>query len=233
MCYLLFKPIGETINPVWLDNAYTSGNGDGFGFAYVENGKPMIRKYISFPAFLTACESIPIHVNAIVHLRMASTGKVCKANAHPFAFGDLIGAHNGCLFGFGDADKTDTEDFFQRAILHSSNLITESVKLSSAIGQGKMVFLDSVGNPYFLNEEKGEWHGGCWHSNQYYKDCFHGSGFYGEPETGETDAISALLETLYGIDCNALPRSLARSIQDLIDDTEQAYQYQNNFNNYL
>jgi hypothetical protein len=96
-----------------------------------------------------------------------------------------------------------------------------------------MVFLDSIGNPYFLNEEKGEWHGGCWHSNQYYKDCFHGSGFYGEPETGETDAISALLETLYGIDCNALPRSLARSIQDLIDDTEQAYQYQNNFNNYL
>ena len=233
MCYLLFKPVGAAIDPSWLDNAFDSGNCDGFGFAYVDNGKPTIRKYMSFHAFLTACESIPTHVNAVIHLRMASTGKVCKANAHPFAFGDLIGAHNGCLFGYGDDSKTDTEDFFQREVLHSSNLITESENLGRAIGHGKMVFLDSVGNPYILNEDKGEWFGGCWHSNQYYKNSFRGVGFYGEPETEETDAVSALLENLYTVDQNSLPRALARSVRNLIEETEQAYQNQNSFNNCL
>lgn len=226
MCYLLFKPSGETFDPSWLDNACDAGNRDGFGFAYVDGGRPFICKHMSFPAFLTACESIPPGVNAIVHLRMASTGKVCNANAHPFAFGDLIGAHNGCLQGYGDDNMTDTEDFFQRVVRDSSNLTTESENLGRAIGFGKMVFLDVAGNPHFLNEHLGEWFGGCWHSNQYYKDGYNGRGFYGEPET-ERDEVSTLLEALYGIDPKGLPRPLARSLRDLIEEAEQTYQNQN------
>lgn len=223
MCYLLFKPAGKPVNPEWIDNAFHAGNEHGLGFAYMRKGKPVIYKTLCLTSFLRELNTIPDDANAIIHLRMASQGRICEENAHPFAFGDLVGAHNGCLFGYGDADTTDTEDFFRREVWGSENLQKNWLNLEKSIGSGKMLFLDRSGHSYILNESKGEWHEGCWHSNSYYMGGFN-RGFYGgdtEQDDGNAE-LSKLVDALWTIDAWLLPTSLQKPFNELLSKAETA-----------
>lgn len=218
MCYLLFKPAGQSIDLTWLENAYANGNQDGCGLAYVRNGKSYIYKTLDVNDYLAQCARVPDTVNAVFHLRMASTGEVCKSNCHPFAFGDLIGAHNGCIAGYGDSTTTDTEDFFRREVWDSATLSRHAQAIAAQLGWGKAVFLHAkTGAPTILHESKGQWSGGCWHSNDYFRPSRRG-GFYGA-DFGDTpsrdEALENLLFALDEASATFPPADIARAISAL------------------
>lgn len=59
-------------------------------------------------------------ITLIGHTRYATTGTVSKRNAHPFHYGDIIGAHNGCIYNWNKIDghkksmEVDSEIIFSR-----------------------------------------------------------------------------------------------------------------------
>lgn len=220
MCYLLFKPAGQTIEIDWLVNAYENGNSDGCGLAYFYKGAAITLKTLDLDEFLNFAKRIPKAVDAILHLRMASTGVVCEDNCHPFEVGDYVAAHNGCIFGYGSNAMTDTEDFLRKEVVDFASLGKNAADLSAKLGWGKMVFLSAGRAPFILNEDKGEWAHGCWHSNQYYQPGVGNSGYLGH-ETGPSDALGDLLLALENAEAERPPRELRRMMQSLREKLEE------------
>lgn len=222
MCYLLTKPQGQAVPMEWIHNAFEAGNQDGFGLAFVGNkGKFVVKKTMDFARFCSDVQSIPLDRNAVVHLRMASTGVVCEDNCHPFHVGDMIGAHNGCLPGWGDANVTDTEHFMTKRIVSSHSLLNSRHTLEKEINTGKMAFLLPCGSIEILNRERGiEGENGFWHSNSFYQPYKWFGGPSVEPcevETGE--GLLDLIEKMEaGMSC--VPESLKSRFKRLVSDLE-------------
>jgi glutamine amidotransferase len=90
---------------------------DGWGIGYFEQHEPrVIRRPTAAPEdneFTTAARQIVSPV-AVAHVRQASVGDLCVANAHPFTFGSWVFVHNGTVTGFdrlrqGLIDETDED----------------------------------------------------------------------------------------------------------------------------
>lgn len=91
-------------------------NPDGFGMAYVKEGKVEISKgFFNIDQFLPVYQRIAEQYGRdnpmLIHFRIATEGAVTPDNTHPFRtkHGALI--HNGCLWfsdGGKDAKKSDT-----------------------------------------------------------------------------------------------------------------------------
>lgn len=76
---------------------------DGWGIGYYQNGKPqVIRRPTAAPEdqeFSASARAISSNI-ALGHVRQASVGDLCIANAHPFVFGPWLFMHNGTVTGF-------------------------------------------------------------------------------------------------------------------------------------
>lgn len=76
---------------------------DGWGIGYFSGGKPQLIKRPTAapddPEFRAAAQQVKSNV-VIGHVRQASVGDLCPANAHPFVHGQWIFAHNGTVTGF-------------------------------------------------------------------------------------------------------------------------------------
>lgn len=77
---------------------------DSTGFAAIRtNGDAFVAKLASNPIDLFNQKNFDTALNGnasrafIGHNRAATRGKVVSANAHPFHFGSIVGAHNGTL----------------------------------------------------------------------------------------------------------------------------------------
>ncbi len=90
---------------------------DGWGIGYFENARPqVIRRPTAAPEdeeFRAAARRIESFV-AVAHVRQASVGDLCVANAHPFTYGSWIFVHNGTVTGFDQlrqqlVDETDSD----------------------------------------------------------------------------------------------------------------------------
>ncbi len=90
---------------------------DGWGIGYFADSKPrMIKRPTAAPddpEFRAAAQQVTSNV-AIGHVRQASVGDLCPANAHPFVYGQWMFAHNGTVTGFDKlreqlAVETDAE----------------------------------------------------------------------------------------------------------------------------
>ncbi len=100
---------------------------DGWGIGYFENGRPqVIRRPTAAPEdeeFTAAARRIESFV-AVAHVRQASVGDLCVANAHPFTYGSWIFVHNGTVTGFDQlrrqlVDETDSD--LQRHVLGTTD----------------------------------------------------------------------------------------------------------------
>ncbi len=90
---------------------------DGWGIGYYQDGQPqVIRRPTAAPEdneFSAAARQVSSPV-AVAHVRQASVGDLCVANAHPFTFGPWIFMHNGTVTGFdklrsGLVEETDAD----------------------------------------------------------------------------------------------------------------------------
>lgn len=81
------------------------------------------------------------YVHMMAHTRMASTGRVVAANAHPFEIGTLIGAHNGCIANHTELNRKYRRNFevdSQHIFAH----LAEGKKLDELLGWGTIEWVD-------------------------------------------------------------------------------------------
>ncbi|MDR0762952.1 MAG: class II glutamine amidotransferase [Bacteroidales bacterium] len=75
-------------------------------------------------------ESVSKDENCIIHFRLATTGSIKQANAHPFRRGNIFFAHNGVLHVETQNDKTDSETFFEQTlypVIHRYGIASKEV----------------------------------------------------------------------------------------------------------
>lgn len=68
-------------------------------------------KFVDTWEYITAVNSLKGSSNILLgHTRFATEGAIVKSNAHPFKVGDVVGAHNGCVYNIKEMsaqlDKT-------------------------------------------------------------------------------------------------------------------------------
>jgi predicted glutamine amidotransferase len=184
MCIAILAKPGVKLPADLLRQAFTA-NRHGAGIAFVRAGKVVIQKgFFDSELWVKRYEEVYEEVGAtspiVLHARIATLGRVCRENCHPFNIKNGALVHNGVLwsstFGAGQqAEKSDTREFAER--MHN-NLTFDDVnedksKVEKAIGYNKMVLLYDDGRYIILNEQNGSWDptGNVWFSNMSYRNA--------------------------------------------------------------
>ena len=175
MCIAILKPSDKTLDKSLLQ-ACADNNPDGCGFAYNEDDKIIIKKFMDFNSFWKEYKKVQDNKTMLIHFRIATHGNVELANCHPFKLNNHMALiHNGIISGYGSKTEnlSDTKDFINKVIGNISYKMWKNpsfIKLvESAIGYSKFVILDNSGKYYIINEKKGDWVDGVWFSNSTYK----------------------------------------------------------------
>lgn len=156
-------------------------NRDGAGLAWInKDGDCEYRKgYMSEKDFVDGYQQHILDGGAykrgpvLIHARIATLGKVCIENCHPFPIRGGVMAHNGTLWHGGNgvsrlAEKSDTREYAERM---TNNLGYEVVDLAcEQLGiviekKNKFVFLYAKGKFVIVNENEGVWQKDTWFSN--------------------------------------------------------------------
>jgi predicted glutamine amidotransferase len=112
MCVIIIKKQNSNLPAHSILERAARYNPHGFGFCT----KNRLYKTLDFERFMKELETVGKNENCIIHFRLATTGSIRNANAHPFKQGDVFFAHNGVLRIETQGDKTDSETFFQQAL---------------------------------------------------------------------------------------------------------------------
>ena len=179
MCLLILQEKESKIKDNLLKNAY-SGNPDGVGYCYVDNGKLTTKKYRKYDKFLSNWKSDVKEFGSIspflLHFRLATHGlDEGTFNVHPFTVRKgLAFAHNGIINEVEDDKKLSDTQVFNRDILKSlkKTFLQDDVLIKlieGFIGSSKLVFLDNDKSYKIVNESLGHWKDGVWFSNTSYK----------------------------------------------------------------
>jgi Glutamine amidotransferases class-II len=168
MCQAIAKPAGAVIYRRHMALAWQQ-NPDGAGFAWRdENGTVMVsRGYFDFVQFWKAVREHN-HQDVLIHLRLATHGKKCLENCHPFIVDDnVVMAHNGIIHEFTADTKgrSDSRAFVEDVLIPAvaaagswEQFWTPGVQklLENLIGWSRLLFLTSNGFA-FVNEIMGTW----------------------------------------------------------------------------
>lgn len=147
-----------------LANEHSQNNPDGWGIAYYDNDKAIVKKAPekakTSQTFFSAVEKAKSNI-IVAHVRYATTGDRCEENCHPFK-GKLferewIFAHNGTIRNIphhqASAGQTDSEQIF-RLILDQIETYQRNGKIHgifSGIQQGIKTAFDICGKENTLN----------------------------------------------------------------------------------
>lgn len=177
MCLAILRPSGIQVPKANLVTGWQH-NPDGAGYAFVKDGKVVIRKgFMKLKPFLESYEvdaAINPESNFLIHFRITSQGSNTEDNTHPFPIegGALI--HNGTLTGTGSTYGTGESDTRKFANMFSKNLTFDFVeqnksKLNLATRGSKLVMLYDDDRYQIVNESDGNWNEGVWYSNYSWK----------------------------------------------------------------
>jgi len=144
-------------------------NPHGHGWA-VQSGLIVIKgRYLELTeaveTFIQARRTYP-YGWAIFHSRHSTTAPGTLENCQPLALPDgRVFAHNGGLFPV-DGDVSDTRIFAEQYLPRwDTGDVGQMAELARRIGQNKMIIMGARGEPLILNERRGNWLNGAWHSN--------------------------------------------------------------------
>jgi len=159
-------------------------NKDGWGIAWAKKGKLKIVRGFTQDGLIAQATKLSSYP-ALIHLRWATHGTVCKGNCHPFMVTDDIAfAHNGVLAS-PDTGKNEIDGVYSDTRLFSefalAPMMKESPKLFDNLGfrylmdtlatesGSRFGFLRKDGSWWISGEDDGEWTDGVWYSNSSYK----------------------------------------------------------------
>ena len=180
MCIAIQSKRGTTPSKKALEISFEN-NQDGCGYAFAYDSKIIIKKgFFSFDEFYKSYIKDNIqHLNKLIHFRIKTSGKIDRANCHPFLINDEIAIiHNGIIPNFGNKKESDTIQFIDlilRPILneHGFKILYNPIfkkTIIDNIGQSKLAFINNKGQSYIINESLGNYHKGIWYSNRTYCD---------------------------------------------------------------
>ena len=112
MCVIIYKPKGiEMPGKEFLDKINRL-NHDGYGFVSTKHNF----KTMYYDKLLRHLKGVSVDEDCIIHFRLATHGRKCRANCHPFSEGGVYFAHNGILPIIPTAGRTDSETAFRRIV---------------------------------------------------------------------------------------------------------------------
>ena len=125
MCVILVGPNVKELLSLPLEKAWDINN-DGAGFAYRETKTKRvvcIKGIMSYQGLIDALssEKIPEHNSVVLHMRVATHGKVKPGFTHPFTVekGKSYFFHNGIVSEFGKAGEDGYPDSMHIAYILS------------------------------------------------------------------------------------------------------------------
>lgn len=187
MCIIIFKPEGVELEESRLRFCWDNNqDGGGYGFVDEEQDELVIMKgYFNYEKFRDAVfqdmEDYPTSP-FLIHMRIATHGKINQDNCHPFFVdngegANIIMAHNGVIGAINvpkDSDKSDTAlfadllDGLPPDWMQNRSIIK---LILDFIGTGnKVVVLDRHKNNLIFNINHGTWKDGVWYSNSSYME---------------------------------------------------------------
>lgn len=185
MCLLIATKKEGKVSNNKLHNAWQSNN-DGVGYAFVNNGKIEIKKFMEFKPFKNEYnQDFKRHGRKsafLIHFRYATHGITNLTNVHPFRVNEnLVFGHNGMINNVDDDKKLSDTRIFNNLVLkklENDFLNSSALRLliSDFIGTSKLAFLDISGNINIINESLGHWDNTkkIWFSNDGYKKTNYG-----------------------------------------------------------
>jgi len=166
-------------------------NPDGGGLAYINEDNRIVQYHTMdrdefILTYLDAHQTYGDVSPFMVHMRIATHGKINVANNHPFhvpllGSGEMVMMHNGILSEMNDYtndDTTDTQAFINEVLVDVEDRWLDNPFMRDMVedflGSGnKLVFLTTSAaldsELYILNESLGVWDNLSWHSNY---SCF-------------------------------------------------------------
>lgn len=175
MCVAILKPKGVAISEEVLKNCWDN-NPDGAGFAYVKRRKVVTLKgFMSFEKFIEEYRKAePSNRDSspfVIHFRIATAGRVCPENTHPFPVEGGVLVHNGHMF-YTDrtGEKSDTRLFCEDTMDYlkgKREWVANKKAIEDAIGYNKLALLFNDGDYLIINENSGMWKDGVWYSNRH------------------------------------------------------------------
>lgn len=133
MCVILHKLKEQ--KPFTLEEIINASeyNNDGFSITRIYNNGYKLEKTLDIKEFQSNYEKMLLDgdlddIEYIIHCRIATNGKVCKNNCHPFENDNYIIWHNGIIEEFSkDKDKVDTVQFLNK-YFQDKNMKTETIQ---------------------------------------------------------------------------------------------------------
>jgi len=164
----------ETLKQCWKSNP------DGAGMIYTNNGQLVtFKEMTNFDKFYkeySKQRKINKTSNFILHFRIATSGKIDRANCHPFSVNkNLAFVHNGMInINQLNANVSDTYTFNELILkkLPATFLNNHAILdlIENYISYSKLIFLDSDNIASILNEDLGHWDAdNNWYSNNSYQ----------------------------------------------------------------
>lgn len=191
MCVILVGTKKQLLN-VELDRAWKT-NSDGAGFSYVENKRVRIVKgLMTLDAMIDALENTRARGLISLHLRLATHGRVCAKNTHPFKMGSDALAHNGVLSAFGASGASGASDSADLArVLSSLKPVDRSKVLASLSGMFAVTTTRTSSGVVLFGSRRWENYRGVMCSNLYWIADRSVTGF-SFPGYDDDDAVNAL-----------------------------------------
>lgn len=180
MCIIALKPEKARLSREQLQIMWDA-NPHGAGFMYAHDGKVhVVKGLMTMDALVAAIEEVGPLRKMVLHFRIKTHGAISPEMTHPFWVneGKLAMVHNGVIRPL--VHKT-TESISDTAVFVKTladNYVDPLLAVKNSfhremmeayIGYSKMVFMDSTGRTWILNEHLGEWNKNIWYSNQKYK----------------------------------------------------------------
>ncbi len=178
MCIAINSPKGTEPTKSALKESFIN-NPHGGGFAYAKKNKIIVKKgFETFKDFYAEYKNANIQgLNKLIHFRIKTSGKINYDNCHPFyVTANLVMIHNGIIPNFGNDEVSDTREFISMVLKliilkHGINILNNPTFINTIediIGGSKLVFLDNLGNTYYVNKDLGHDNNKIWYSNDSY-----------------------------------------------------------------
>lgn len=182
MCLITYAPKGSlSLDLEVLEYSAKTMNDDGFGLAWFDKGKWIIRKSMRPQTLERVIAMAPAKAPMVIHQRFATHGAKDLTNCHPYPIGET-GAHlfhNGVIDGTGSKKKkgpSDTGCYVRDelapiiAVTGHELLKTPGVQWSigNRVGASVLAIIRPRDEEVILiNESQGEWEKGVYYSNSY------------------------------------------------------------------
>lgn len=178
MCIAILAKSGKALTEEQIESCWKI-NSDGAGFAYALKGNLVVVKELkSMEKFkrlyfkhLPEAKLSPM----LIHFRIRTHGEVSIANTQPIQVSkNCVFIHNGIIPCVPNHKKHSDTVMYSKLVLsqfregfQSNETIRDVIRAST--GASKLVFLQTNGNAYIINDKAGEWIDDIWYSNWSHK----------------------------------------------------------------